>query len=440
MAGLRRSARKRVASADRAGAGLGGRPILRRVLAGVGAWVGVLALVGLAVHPERCDDVSPTELRLASERAVGWFAANRLDEGRYRYRWDRDLNGPGDGYNDVRHAGVMWSLYQAASAGIDGALEAADHGRPYIEERLVETAVGPAFGRGRPLRSGAAALLVSALDERWAATGSDEDRELLRSLGGTLLATIGPDGEVSADIDVDDGPVADTPSPFFTGEVAWALARLHLRFPDDGFDDGARRIRRYVVEERDQRERWFPAVSDHWMGYAVATMATWPDADPSGGAAGAGGGDGGGDGAEAADEEAWLDRQLGLFSVQVRYESQRRGGLTVITRGQNGLAAGVGTLGEGLAGHLAVPGAIEEPQREIAVDRLRCVAGLLVDRQVRADDPRTAGAWFRHGVTQMDDQQHALSALLLTEDLLRSVDRQPADDGDDDRSTEEGTP
>ena len=52
------------------------------------------------------------------------------------------------------------------------------------------------------------------------------------------------------------------------------------------------------------------------------------------------------------DEEDWRSRQLGLFSLQVRYESQRRGGITRLTRGPIALAAGVGTLGEGLGNHL----------------------------------------------------------------------------------------
>src|SRR5690606_12435676 len=54
-----------------------------------------------------------------------------------------------------------------------------------------------------------------------------------------------------------------------------------------------------------------------------------------------------------------------------------------------------------------------------------CAAGLLVDRQVDAAEaaevahPEAAeGAWFTEGVTQKDDQQHALSALLLAEPVL----------------------
>ena len=37
---------------------------------------------------------------------------------------------------------------------------------------------------------------------------------------------------------------------------------------------------------------------------------------------------------------------------------------------------------------------------------------MLVHRQTHSDDPRTDGAWFRLGVTQVDDEQHAISALL----------------------------
>ena len=52
------------------------------------------------------------------------------------------------------------------------------------------------------------------------------------------------------------------------------------------------------------------------------------------------------------------------------------------------------------------------------------VAGVLLDRQTtpaeseRYPNPeRTRGAWIREDVTQIDDQQHALSALLLVREL-----------------------
>ena len=185
----------------------------------------------------------------------------------------------------------------------------------------------------------------------------------------------------------------------------WALARLHLSFPDQGFNEAALSVRRYLVEDRDRVERPWPIVSDHWGAYGFETMGRWPSAPRY-----------------TAIEETWLDRQLGLFGLQVRYESQRQGGVTRLTRGPIALAAGVGTLGEGLGNHV-----LELHRRDarpddlsLLMERADCAAALLVDRQVDVTDAssdsepeRTFGAWFRLGDTQMDDQQHALSALLL---------------------------
>jgi small neutral amino acid transporter SnatA (MarC family) len=54
-------------------------------------------------------------------------------------------------------------------------------------------------------------------------------------------------------------------------------------------------------------------------------------------------------------------------------------------------------------------------------ERATCIAGLAMRGQSDADEARAAaapdrvrGAWFRDGETRMDDQQHALSALLRT--------------------------
>ena len=53
--------------------------------------------------------------------------------------------------------------------------------------------------------------------------------------------------------------------------------------------------------------------------------------------------------------------------------------------------------------------------------RVTCLAGITVGRQVSAGNPngRARGAWFLHGYTQMDDQQHATGALLGAEEVLQ---------------------
>jgi hypothetical protein len=379
-----------------------------RMLRALLGWLVVLGLTAVAVHPERCGRPSDAELREASELAVDWFRANLRDNGDFVYRYDRGRAVIEPGYDDTRHAGAMWSLWQAESAGIEGAGEIAERAFARVERRLVDTAIGPAFGRGATLPSGAVALLVAALDERRLATGATDRDELLLGLGRTLAAVVNVDGSVSADISVESGP-GDARSAFFTGEVMWALARLHLTFPDEGFDEPVLRIRQYLIDDRDEVESPWPPLSDHWAAYAYETMNRWPEPPSL---------------SDGADE--WLDRQLALFGLQVRYESQRQGGITRLTRGPIALAAGVGTLGEGLANH--VLRFVRNDERgadiDVLVERIDCAASLLVDRQISrreaADDAepsRTLGAWFRLGDTQMDDQQHALSALLLLSEV-----------------------
>lgn len=371
-------------------------------------WVLVAGVVSVAVHPEGCGRPSDTDLDAAAQLAVDWFVANQKPDGTFVYRYDRDRAVEESGYNDTRHAGVMWSLWQAEADGFVGAGSAADAAFAYVETRLLDTVIGPTFGVGSTPGSGSTGLLVAALDERRLATGDTDRDDLLVELGHTLVGTVNGDGSVSAGIDVREGPT-ESRSPFFTGEVMWALARLHLTFPDEGFDEPALRIRRYLVEDRDAVEAPWPPVSDHWGAYAFETMDRWP-VPPT----------------VTADEEEWRSRQLGLFSLQVRYESQRKGGITTLTRGTTALAAGVGTLGEGLGNHLLQlrRNGTRTADHGALLDRADCAAELLVSRQVgRTDEvgvtPQTAGAWFRLGDTQMDDQQHALSALLLLRDVRR---------------------
>ena len=383
-------------------------PVTMRVARATAGWALVAGIVGIAVHPEGCGRPDDAQLDAAAQLAVDWFDANQRPDGSFVYRFDRDRSTEEAGYNDTRHAGVMWSLWQAEADGFDGAGRVAEMAFDYVSTRLADTVIGPAFGVGSTPGSGATGLLVAALDERRLATGLTDHDDLLVSLGNTLAATVGRDGSVSAAIDVRTGPTDDR-SPFFTGEVMWALARLHLTFPGAGFDEPALRIRRYLVEDRDEVESPWPPVSDHWGAYAFETMDRWPNPP-----------------AITAAEEQWRTRQLGLFGLQVRYESQRQGGITTLTRGHQALAAGVGTLGEGIGNHLLQlqrNGDRRDDQRSLEV-RADCASHLLVTRQIgdaaaTTDDhpQRTVGAWFRLGDTQMDDQQHALSALLLLRDV-----------------------
>ncbi len=374
--------------------------VRRRVGAGLLAWLGGLVVVVAAAHPEGCPTVTADQARAAAQAGVDWIGANQQDDGAFLYRYDRSTQEVLPGYNFVRHAGTTLALEQAAAHGLDGAAETSERAITWALDRLTELSDDrQAFTAD----TGGTGLLVAALVEHRRATGDDQHDEVLHQLGRFLATTVTEEGAVTASWDLDaDQPVPDSRSPFFTGEIMWALARLHAEFPDEGWDEPARRISHYVATERDDAERRFPPVSDHWGAYAWDEISAWP--------------------VELSDEElAYAERQAGLFSLQVRYESQRREeGLARLTRGPIALPAGVGTLGEGLGGirRLAERSDEFDVDPDAVDDRLACVAGILVERQVHSDDPREDGAWFRNDITQVDDQQHAVSALLAALPVL----------------------
>lgn len=394
----------------------------------------LLALVTLRavlLLPERCERPALAAVDAAVSEAVAWFERNQQVSGRFTY--DHDVRAGDDlpGYNLVRHAGVLVALYQAAGAGWEDALEIGDRGLDHALDSLVRREGWAAFGTAdADLRTGATALLAVALTLRQDATGDERHAALLTELGRFLVVMQGPDGRIHEAWSHDTGaPIPGEYSPFFTGETLWALVRLHMVDPSRDWDRAAARTARYLVQDRDELEDWFPPISDHWGAYSFADMTTgWAGDTPP----------------LDDDVRDWVRRQSHLFGVQVRFESQRTGrGWNGLVRGGPARGGGVGTLGEGLAGLRTVAATDERlaDLRGVVDERLHCVAGLLVSRQVGGPEasetasPDVAhGAWLHQGTTRMDDQQHALSALLLARSALGEAGSTDGAGGDDSES------
>jgi small neutral amino acid transporter SnatA (MarC family) len=91
---------------------------------------------------------------------------------------------------------------------------------------------------------------------------------------------------------------------------------------------------------------------------------------------------------------------------------------------------GYGVFGEGLTGlwRASLLDDRLEPERGTLAERAVCIAGLAIEAQVTAaeaadhpDPTKVAGAWFIDDTTRMDDQQHAVSALMLTIPILEAT-------------------
>lgn len=368
------------------------------------AWlVGFAALRASLLAPEVCPSISRDGAVAAATAAGDWLAAGQQPDGRYLYEYDRVAGRHSAGYNVVRHAGVTMSLYQLATAGVDGVLVAADAGLDLMLDRLDRAGDGRALVEpgASTARVGASALMAAALLDRRVATGDERHDVELRALGRFLAGQVGPDGRVSSDYDLrDDEPTAQT-SRYATGEAGWALARLHTTFPSEGWDVPARAVAEYLATERDDAEAIAPQPwPDQWAAYLLAELA------PSG---------------LSTQQAAYARRLAARFGLLLRVESQKDGWPTPFVDA-HARGAGLGVWVEGL-GSLTRIAELDPRLADLhpaLEERLACGASLLAARQVDGGPEEEAGAWFRYGTTRMDDQQHAVSGLLAAADLMES--------------------
>ncbi len=359
-------------------------------------WGVVAVILRVAVVPaESCPPVSAPEVRAAIDAGAAWLVRGQRDDGRFLYGYFSDTDEVSADYNNTRHAGVLYALYRARRIG------SADAGLRYVRDNLIREDGWTAFDPpGEIPSAGANALLLAALVHRRRATGDERYDLLSRRIGRFLLAQQQADGSVLQYWD----PATERSVPgvfgqFSTGEVLYAFALMHRAFPGEGWEQPAHRTAEYLATRRDRAEGYALRQPDHWASYGLAELA------PAG----------------LTDVEAEYARWLaGYFGFLTRFESQHTdGALNPIVESGSKL----GTIGEATAALWQLAGS--DPRlsdlRDDLGDRSTCLAGILIDRQVPAGDPnpQARGAWFSDSYTQMDDQQHAVSALLGANEVLR---------------------
>ena len=394
-------------------------PVSRTIAISIGLTVGAgVVAFGVGAPPERCPDITVADARGAATAAAGWIADNQQADGRWLYEYDRVADTEADDYNIVRHAGLMSALYQAAARGYDGAFDSADRGLAYAVDHLVERADWAGVTTSDTLQTGTNALVITALVERRLFTGDDSYDDLMAKLGRFLTSQVQPNGSLLAYYDLGpDQPRADTYSIYYTGEVYWALGRLHRLDPSAGWGAVADRMGEYMGTVRDDAEDIWPPLADHWSGYGLAETAAFPERPA---------------GRPLTETEVEYVRRLGgLIGQRVRSISQRFGPWGVFVRGTfTPRGGGYGVFGEGLAGLWRTAQLDDRlaDARDTIGERAVCITGLAIDAQVTADeateyaDPgKVEGAWFIDDLTRMDDQQHALSAILMTIPILEAA-------------------
>jgi hypothetical protein len=368
----------------------------RRWFIGQLALWGILAVVlRVAVVPaETTPPVDALGVERAAEAAGDWLERGQRGDGRFLYGYFSDEGRVSLDYNVTRHAGVLDALYRL------GRIEAADAGLDFTLKDLVVTSELTAFAPpGRAADVGANSLLTVALMHRREATGERRYDDLARQIGRFLLFQQQADGSILQFWQR--GSRQSVPGvfgKFSTGEAFYAYALLNQAFPGEGWDRAAHQVAEYLATRRDEVEGNFRQ-PDHWAAYGLAALAPAGLTDVE------------------VDYARWL---AGYFGYLIRYESQnQRSALNRLTES----GASLGTIGEASAALWRLAG--EEPRladlRERLGARIRSLAGVLVDQQVGYEDsdPRARGAWFADDYTQMDDQQHAIAAMIGAEEVLR---------------------
>ena len=372
--------------------------------------VGAAILRTTLLMPHQCPAVDSAAALLGARQSADWIQAAQFDDGTYVYEYDLETNSEPGGYNIVRHAGVTMSLYQLAAAGDRSVLPAADRGMQYMIDNLYRHDDWAAFVvLPGTIQLGASALMLDGLMQRRLATGDTRYDDLSRQVARGLLALQQPDGSFLNFWDMEAGrPFPDERSKYATGEAFWGLTLMHRFFPGEGWDVYARKTADYLSFERDAYEKQkFPPWADQWAAYGLGEMADWPPSDKN---------------------IAYARTLAERFGFLVRVESQRRDNwFSKLLHGRQARAAGMGTWVEGLDSlyRLATTDPRMADMAPKIAERVECGAGMLAARQVSpggaantSNPERTSGAWFTNNVTRMDDQQHALSALLNAAPIL----------------------
>ena len=395
--------------------------LFRSALLSAGFWALCLLAARLTVvPPESCGADNPEALQVAADNAVAWMIRNQGEDGRYVYLYHADSDTTPNEYNEVRHAGVTMSLYQAAGRLHNGdAFAAADKGMEWMRTNLQRHDAWAALAPGgRRASLGASALMLVSLNERRLATGDTQYDELMHELASFVVALQRDDGGFHIAYDITAGePDTEGTSRYFPGEALWALALTHEAFPGEDWDQYALRALDFVTLRRDDVENVdFPPLADQWAAYGLSEMVEWGLSD---------------------EHINYAERLAARFGLLVRTESQREGSwYGRALRVEDSRASGVGTWAEGLAGLWRVSARDERLSglKPTIKERLQCVAGILADRQVTEEAAQSyprpdlaAGAWFKGDETRMDDQQHAFSGILYALDAIHDNPiREPA--------------
>ena len=249
----------------------------------------------LAPIPPILDGTAPLEPTalsiLALERAhlgATWLANTIGPDGSFPYFYYPDQNQyDSSKYNEVRHAGATYSLFQASTIFDDPTIRAAAEGATtYIVNSSASVPIGgAAFLYGTLTKLGGQGLALVALLERRRATGETDLDDIIDALATFLVQMELPDdpGRYHQSYEATGQERRLTPnSHYYPGEALLATTRLAHHFPDGPWLEMSKRAATYLLSRKDGDIIAAGRVprEDHWLTMALADLyRLHPDPD-----------------------------------------------------------------------------------------------------------------------------------------------------------------
>ena len=172
-------------------------------------------------------ELSAEHLRDAVSAAASYLVRNQAPDGRFAYELDATSGELSEGYNWPRHGGATLLLAEVGRALGDRAATAAAlrASRMVRDAFTLQCGELHCIGEGTQVDAGSSALSLLAYTELALSGASDEFHAEIGSLSGFLRGLQRQDGEFMHYFDRERGRARDVQLPYYTGEIALALAR-----------------------------------------------------------------------------------------------------------------------------------------------------------------------------------------------------------------------
>lgn len=218
-------------------------------------------------------DVDAESVKSSVLAAARYLQRNQNRDGSFHYELNAVTGVNDESYNLPRHAGAAYFLARVGNQLNDASLQrAARRAGGYLMERTLKCGAHPCIGEGEQVDVGSSALAILAYVELNAG-GAPEFREPALKLAEFLRSQQRSDGDFQHIYSVSEQHAVDVQLEYYTGEAAFALARVHRLSRAAADLDAARNALSFLVT----RPPWFLGSkyfwgSEHWTCQALEDL------------------------------------------------------------------------------------------------------------------------------------------------------------------------